>query len=71
MIFSNCYARIKKKHYDDCYYLESSSKSPKIGRYHSIPHKWESRRCRKIYRCLSCAKQIAFMSSCQRCTVCK
>jgi len=50
---------------------EPLSKSPKSGRVHCIPHKWESRRCKKIYRCVGCAKQIAFMSACQRCIVCK
>uniref|UniRef100_A0A7E4VLJ6 Protein kinase domain-containing protein n=1 Tax=Panagrellus redivivus TaxID=6233 RepID=A0A7E4VLJ6_PANRE len=52
-------------------YDESASKSPKSNRAHCIPHKWEARRNKHLTRCYSCGRPISFMSSCQRCTVCK
>uniref|UniRef100_A0AC34Q6D8 Kinase suppressor of Ras 2 n=1 Tax=Panagrolaimus sp. JU765 TaxID=591449 RepID=A0AC34Q6D8_9BILA len=47
------------------------SKSPKSGRVHCIPHKWEQKRHSKICRCFGCAKQITFLSACQKCSVCR
>jgi kinase suppressor of Ras 2 len=50
---------------------ESVSKSPKSGRVHCIPHKWEQKFNGTPSRCIGCTRPIKVFSTCQRCGVCK
>uniref|UniRef100_A0A914BXZ3 Uncharacterized protein n=1 Tax=Acrobeloides nanus TaxID=290746 RepID=A0A914BXZ3_9BILA len=52
---------------------ETTPRSPKTGRVHVVPHKWETKRHPKFNsdKCLVCQKSIGFISSCERCRACK
>lgn len=66
-----CFLVRHKKSFEEPYALESVSKSPKSGRVHCIPHKWEQKFNGTPSRCIGCTRPIKVFSTCQRCGVCK